>query len=99
MDGNVLAPWRDLSIVWLALLTLLLLAVPGIALYFAQLYLRRFNRWLRLPLLTAHVWALRIQDGTTRAADRIANVPIALFSARARVSVTTRGVVDFLRGK
>jgi len=96
---NPLALWRDFSIVWLALWTMLLLAVPGIALYFAQLYLRRFNRWLRLPLLTAHVWALRIQQGTTRAADRVAHVPIALHSAGAQFSVTTHGVVAFLRGK
>jgi hypothetical protein len=96
---NPLAPWRDLSIVWLVLLTMLLLAVPGIALYFAQLYLRRFNRWLRLPLLTAHVWALRIQQGATRAAARVAHVPIALHSTGARFGVTTRGVVAFLRGK
>ena len=96
---NPLAPWRDLSIVWLALLTMILLAVPGCALYFAQLYLRRFNRWLRLPLLHAQVWALRIQQGTTRAAERTANVPIALHGAGARFGVTTRGVIDFLRGK
>jgi hypothetical protein len=96
---NPLAPWRDLSIVWLALLTMVIVAVPGIALYFAQLYLRRFNRWLRLPLLTAHVWALRVEQGTARAAARIANVPIALSSAGAQFRVTTRGVIDFLRGK
>jgi hypothetical protein len=96
---NPLAPWRDLSIVWLALVTMLLLAVPGIALYFAQLYLRRFSRWLRLPLLYAQVWALRIEQGAARSADRMAGMPIALYGASARLRVTTRGVVDFLRGK
>ena len=95
---NPLAPWRDLSIVWLVFWTALLLAVPGIALYYAQLYLRRFNRWLRLPLLTAQVWALRIEQSAARASERIANVPIALHSTGARFGVTTRGVVDFLRG-
>jgi len=96
---NPLAPWRDLSIVWLALLTMIFVAVPGIAFYFAQLYLRRFNRWLRLPLLTAQVWALRIEQGAARASERIANVPIGLHGAGAQFRVTTRGVVDFLRGK
>jgi hypothetical protein len=99
MDASALAPWRDLSIVWLALLTMLFVAVPGIAFYFAQLYLRRFRRWLRLPLLTAHVWALRIEQGTARASERIAGAPIALHCASARFSVTTRGVVNFLQGK
>ncbi|MEW5719535.1 MAG: hypothetical protein AB1817_12960 [Chloroflexota bacterium] len=96
---NPLALWRDLSIVWLALLTMIFVAAPGIAFYFAQLYLRRFNRWLRLPLLTAQVWALRIEQGTARAAERVASAPIALHSAGAQFRVTTRGVVDFLQGK
>lgn len=96
---NPLAPWRDLSIVWLILLTIIPLAVPLVALYFAQLYLRRFRRWLRMPLLNAQVWALRIQQGATRASDRAARVPIALHSAGARADVTARGVVNFLRGK
>ena len=96
---NPLAPWRDLSIVWLALLTMIFVAMPGIALYFAQLYLRRFNRWLRLPLLTVQVWALRIEQGAARASERIANVPITLHSAGTQFRVTTRGVVDFLQGK
>ena len=99
MDGNILAPSRDLSIVWLALLTMIIVAAPGIAFYFAQLYLRRFNRWLRLPLLTAQVWALRIEQGTARTAERVARAPIALYSASAQCRVTTRGVVNFLRGK
>jgi len=96
---NPLALWRDLSIVWLILWTMLFVAVPGIALYFAQLYLRRFRRWLRMPLLTAQVWALRIQQGAARASDRAANAPIALHSAGARADVTTRGVINFLFGK
>ena len=96
---NPLAPWRDLSIVWLVFWTVILLALPGIALFFAQLYLRRFNRWLRLPLLTAQVWALRIEQGAARTSERIANVPIGLHSASAQFRVTTRGVVDFLRDK
>ncbi|MCI0475618.1 MAG: hypothetical protein L0Y55_05175, partial [Anaerolineales bacterium] len=71
---NPLAPWRDLSIVWLILLTIIPLVVPLVALYFAQLYLRRFRRWLRMPLLNAQVWALRIEQGAARASDRAANV-------------------------
>jgi hypothetical protein len=96
---NPLAPWRDLSIVWLVFWTAILLAVPGIALFFAQLYLRRFNRWLRLPLLTAQMWALRIEQSTARASEHIANVPIELHSAGTQFRVTAHGVVDFLQGK
>ena len=97
MDVDILAPWRDLSIMWLALLTMIFCAVPLVAFYFAQLYVRRFNRWLRLPLLNAQVWALRIEQGVSRSADRIAAVPIAMHETGARISTTARGVIDFLR--
>lgn len=96
---NPLALWRDLSIVWLILLALIPLAVLLVVFYLAQLYLRRFRRWLRLPLLHAQVWALRIEQGTARASARVANVPIGLRSAGVRAEVTARGVLHFLRGK
>ncbi len=90
---NPLAPWRDLSLVWLILLTMIFVAVPGALLYGAQLYLRKFNRWLKLPLRNAQMWALRIEQGTARVADQIAAVPITLHSAGTRVHVTTQRVV------
>jgi len=96
---NPLAPWRDLSIVWLALLTMIFVAVPGVVLYFAQLYLRRFRRWLCLPLLHAQVWAMRIEQGAARASVRVASVPIAFHSAGTRVRVTARGIAHFLQAK
>jgi hypothetical protein len=99
MEATVLAPWRDLAVVWLALLTMIFVAVPGVVFFFALRYLRRFKRWLRMPFLNAQVWALRIQQGTARAAERIANVPIALHSAGARATVTARGVIGYLRNK
>ena len=97
MDTTVLAPWRDLSIVWFVLWMFLLMLIPGAIFFFALKYLRIFNRWLKTPLLTAHVWALRIQQGTTRTADRIAAVPIGLHSRAAQVDTTVRGVIDYLR--
>ncbi len=99
MDPNVLAPWRDLSIVWLALLTMIFVAVPGVVLFFALKYLLKFNRWLKAPLLNAQVWALRIQYGTDRVAGRIAEVPITMHSTGARLNTTVRGVIDFLLDK
>ena len=98
MDSSILAPWRDLSIIWLVLLTMLILAVPGIALYFAVRGVRYVNRWLRMPLLYAQLWALRIQTGTQRASDAICQVPIKLYSTSAQTRVTVLGVIDYLRG-
>lgn len=96
---NPLAPWRDLSLVWLILWAMLFAAVPGVIFYFAQLYLRRFRRWLRLPLLHAQVWTLRLEQGSARVSARIAYVPITLHSIGVRVAVTTRGVANFLVAK
>jgi len=96
MDDSVLAPWRDLSIVWFSLWTMLCFAVPGVAFFFALKYLRRFVRWLKMPLMTAQVWALRIQYGTQRTSERVAGVAIAAHSTSARVRTTVRGIIDFL---
>lgn len=96
MDTTLLF-WRDLSVVWLVLLAMLFALIPGAALFFALKYLRKFNRWLRTPLLTAQVWGLRIQYGTTRATQKIANVPISMRAGTARLSTTARGVIDYLR--
>lgn len=97
MDPNALAPWRDLSIVWFILWTMIFVAIPGAAFFFALKYLRLFNRWLKLPLLNAQVWALRIQQATLRASENIAAAPITLHSRAAQVRTTTRGIIDFLR--
>jgi len=98
MDPTILAPWRDLSIVWLAILAGILIAVPGVALFYAARGLRTLNRWLRLPLLNGQLWALRVEQGTKRASDTIVQVPIRLYSRSAQARVTLRGVIDYLRG-
>jgi hypothetical protein len=98
MDPSILAPWRDLSIVWFALLAMIFIAVPGVALLYAVRGMRALKRWLRLPLLNAQLWALRIEQGTQRASDAIVEVPIRLHSRSAQARVTLRGVIDYLRG-
>lgn len=98
MEPSILAPWRDLSIVWLVLLTMIIVAVPGVAFFYAVRGLRALNRWLRLPLLNAQLWALRIEQGTQRASDAIVEVPIRLHSRSAQARVTIRGIIDYLRG-
>jgi len=98
MDSSILAPWRDLSIIWLVLLTMLFVAVPGVAFFLAVRGVRYVNRWLRLPLSNGRVWALRIEHGTKRASDAIVEVPIRIYSRSEQASVTIRGVIDYLRG-
>ena len=98
MDFSLLAPWRDLSIIWLVLLTMIFVAVPGVAFFFALRGVRYVNRWVRLPLLYAQLWALRIESGTKRGSEAIVEVPIRLYSRSAQARVTVRGVIDYLRG-
>jgi hypothetical protein len=98
MDASTLATLSDLSLMWLILLMMLMLLVPGAAFFFALRGVRYVNRWLRVPLLTAQLWALRIQDGTQRTSNAICEVPIRLYSTSARVRVTVRGVINYLRG-
>ena len=98
MDSSILAPWRDLSIIWLIVPAVLMLLVPGAAFFFALRGVRYVNRWLRVPLLTAQLWALRIQTGTQRASNAICQVPIKFYSTSAQLRVTVRGVIDYLRG-
>ncbi len=99
MDPLILAPWRDLAIIWLVLLALIIMAVPGVLLFFAVKGLRALKRWIRKPLLQAQVWARRIEHGTTKATDSVAEVPIGIRAASTRATVTTRGVFNYLIGR
>ena len=98
MDATVLASLRDLSLIWLILLAMIFVAVPGVVLFFVLRGIRYVNRWLRLPLLYAQLWALRIEDGTKRTSKVISEVPIRLHSRSAQARVTLRGVIEYLRG-
>ncbi len=99
MDTSILAPWRDAAIVLLVLEACVIALVPGIAFFFILKGVRAVKRWLRPPLLNAQMWAQRIQHGTTRVADAVANVPISIESSAVRSSVAARGIVDFLLGR
>ncbi len=99
MNPEVLAPWRDLSIVWFVLWMMVFAAIPGVVFFLMVKYLRRFNRWLKTPLLNARVWALRIQYGTQRVSHDIADAVIRVQAESTRVSITTRGIINFLWGQ
>ncbi|MBI3914764.1 MAG: hypothetical protein HY327_11355 [Chloroflexi bacterium] len=98
MDESVLSPWRDLAIVILAIQAIVLVAVPGIAFYYAL----RGVRWLRarmiMPLKRAQLGALRVQRGALRWSEIALALPLAVESANARVRTTARGLFDLLRG-
>ncbi len=99
MNTSILAPWRDVAIVLLVIEAFVIALAPGIVFFFILKGVRAVKRWLRLPLLNAQMWAQRIQHGTTRAANAVANVPISIASDATRASVTTRGIIDYLLGR
>jgi hypothetical protein len=93
MNPETLAPWRDLALILLCLEAAVLIAVPGVILFFAQKYLRKFRHWLRLPLLRVLVYALRVQNLTLSASIEIAGVPIAMQMLAVRLRATARRLV------
>ncbi len=99
MDASALAPWRDLSLVWFIFWMFLFMLLPGVAFFFAVRGMRALNRWIRKPISKAQEGASRIRDVTNRASNRIADVPIAMYSTSTRVSTTTRSLVNLLRNR
>lgn len=99
MDYNVLAPWRDLTLIGFVLLTMVVVAVPGVGIFYALKGVRWVKRKIRNPMLQGQMWAARIQRGTTTATDKVAAVPIGIASSRVRLTTTARGIFDFLIGR
>jgi hypothetical protein len=98
MSPSPLAPWRDLSILWLSIIPIAVLLVTVVVLVFLIRGLLALKRWVRLPLLYGQLWALRVQQGTERVCDEIVQVPIQAQSRSTQLRVTLRGVVEYLRG-
>jgi hypothetical protein len=96
MQDSILAPWRDLSIIILIIPTMILALVPGAIFYFAIRGARWLKRSIRNPLLSARLWALRIQHGTDRASRATVALPIAVEGFDARLRATARGIGEFL---
>ena len=83
---------RDISVVFLSLICFAFLLVPGVILFFAQKYLRLGRKKLRVPLLQAQVWAIRVENQSLKTAERIVGVPIAVQERWARLQGTARAL-------
>lgn len=90
MKLETLGLWRDLAVILLLLQVLVMLAIPGVALFFAQKYLRIGRKALRLPLLRVQVFCLRVEQVTQRSAAAVVGVPIGAHALSARVRATAR---------
>lgn len=99
MDWNVLAPWRDLSLIYLLIIPIIVTGAIAYGMYYVVRGMRFVNRWLKTPLLYAQVWALRIQHQTTRVSNAVAEVPIRMHSNAEQTRVVVNGVIEYLQGK
>ncbi len=95
MQDSFLGPWRDISIIMLILPAMVFVLIPGVIYYFSIRGVRWVKRSIRAPLLTAHVWALRVQHGAQRASRAAVALPIAVEALDARIRVTARGLAEF----
>ncbi len=89
-----LAPWRDVALMLLCLEAFIFMLVPAAIFFFAQKYLRRFRRWLRMPLLRVYVYTLRVQNLTLNASNSIIRVPIGVRAFSARMRATAARLVS-----
>ncbi len=95
MDQLGLSELADIAAVYLVVWMLLTILIVAVSLGIAWWYLRRGRKALVLPFLYAQVYALRVQNATMKVSDKIASVPIGLYSNAERVKVTTE---TLLRG-
>ena len=95
MEDSILGSWRDVAIVILVVEMAVMVLVPGVIFYFAIRGMRWVNRNIRAPLLTARVWALRVQLGADRASRATVALPIATEALDMRVRATVRGLAEF----
>ena len=96
MQDSILGPWRDIAIILLVIEMAVMVLISGVAFYFAIRGVRAVKRRIYNPLLTARLWALRIQSGTERASRASVRLPIAIDAAEARVLKTARGLAEWL---
>ncbi len=96
MQDSVLGPWRDVAIIVLVIEMAVMVVVPGVVFYFAIRGVRAVKRRIYAPLLTARLWALRVQNGVLRASHAAIALPIAVEAAEARVRTTARAVADWI---
>lgn len=99
MDPHSLAPWRDLALLLLCIEAAAIVAAPGVAFFFAVKGVRWVKKKIRPPLSQGKVWARRIEQGTTKATDKVAGVPIGIASTATRITTTARGIFDYVIGR
>lgn len=93
MNPESISFWANVAAIFLLVNVFILTLATGAALGFGWWYLRKGRKALGMPLLMAHVYALRTQHVTMKVSDAVANVPIQISSLTTRVTTTARALV------
>ena len=96
MQDSILGPWRDVSIVILIIPMIVMVLIPGVLFYYAIRGVRWVKHFIRVPLLTVRLWAMRLERGTERASRATVTLPIAVEALKTRAWRTASGLAEYL---
>lgn len=93
MSPESISFWADVSAIFILAQMLLFTLLFAVALGTGWWYFRKARRKLIVPLLMGQVYALRIQQGTTKVSNQIVRVPMTINATAIRVQVTVEALV------
>lgn len=93
MSPESISFWADVSAIFILAQMLLFTLLFAVALGTGWWYFRKARRKLIVPLLMGQVYALRIQQGTTKVSNQIVGVPMTINATAIRVQVTVEALV------
>lgn len=93
MSPESISFWADVSAIFILSQLFLFTLLMAVGLGVGWWYFRKARKKLLVPLLMGQVYALRIQQGTAKIGDKIANVPITIDSTAKRAQVTSQAMI------
>lgn len=93
MSPESISFWADVSAIFILSQLLFFTLLMAVGLGVGWWYFRKARKKLIVPLLMGQVYALRIQQGTTKISDKIVNVPMTINATAKRAQVTTQALV------
>ena len=87
---EVLAVWRDISLLWLIFLTLIPAVLAGVILFFCIKGMHRLRQLAKKGLSIGQNAARQVASGTERASQKVVSPFIAAQAAGARIGAIAR---------
>ncbi len=88
MNPESVSFWADVAAIFILSQLLLFTLLTAVGLGMGWWYFRQGRKKLVMPMLMAQVYALRVQQGTQKASNKIAAVPIGINTTVKRAQVT-----------